>query len=149
MTSAAAYDLAGHVTKVRDRNGQTRQFRYDADGRKIAEDWGTNLSSPSYSARWVYDALDRVTTASDDHSTYHYGYDAFGDEVAEDNVGTPDAPGVALATHYDAAQRRDGQYAIVGTDVDFVNSYVYDNADRLRELVQDQAGDTVHGNGPF
>lgn len=94
---------------------------------------GSNLERTLF---WAYDANNRVTSASDPAAAYEYTYDNLGRRlsVVHDLAGL--SFDVELTSAFDAASNRTDLSAIIdGTD-DFHNDYLYDDLNRLVQILQ-------------
>ena len=139
------WDAIGELTSKTDRNSRVTNYTWDHAGRLKQEDWmsgGSSIRTLTY----VYDAANRLTSASDSDSAYAFSYNA-GDLMTQvDNNSTPNVPRVILTMGYDALRRRTSLSASVAGTADFADAYSYDALNRMTQVTQQgQAGGNTVG----
>jgi RHS repeat-associated protein len=117
-----AYDAAGRVTSVTDRDNRSITYAFDNANRQTAQTWLSSTGATVNRVTYTYDNANNLLTAADNSGTYTMGYDAL------NRVTSQAEPfGVTLTSSYDAADRRTQVQDSLGG----VLNSVYDNADRL------------------
>ena len=127
------YDLDGNVTSLTDRDGQVTHYTYDAENRRLTEQWMSG-GSPIHTETYAYDAAGQLTSAADPAATYSYVYDHLGRQTSASTSGG--LPATALASQFDKAGNRFQLDATIGTVADFENTYSYDQLNRMIEVTQ-------------
>ncbi|MGE3407544.1 MAG: Calx-beta domain-containing protein [Pirellulales bacterium] len=138
------YDKNGNLVQKTDRNERVTEYEYDNLGRLIHEYWMDGMSVV-HTFTYEYDAANRLLAESDEDSAYAYTYDYFDRLSTVDNDGTTGVPQVVLAYAYDEYSRLASVAATVDSDDDFLNTYSYDNLNRLVQITQEgqSGGNTV------
>ena len=143
-TRSYLYDNNGNLTQYTDRKGRVNVYGYDALGRRTSETWYassgdlTNSHAEQDPLVYRYDLVGNLTYTSDpSSSTDQFTYDALNRQTSG-TTSLPDLSDVRLTNGYDANGNRTSLSAKIGTTVDFVNSYVYDNLNQLISLTQTQ-----------
>jgi RHS repeat-associated protein len=127
-----------------DRNGRELHYEYDQLNRLRYERW-FDVSNPVNELEFTYDLGGRLVTAGDDDHTYTYTYDEL-DRLRFHEASIEDGPTTTLDIVYTKRGMRDSAtmtaFDAAGVEVsDYVNSYEFDNLNRLREINQ-ATGDT-------
>ena len=146
------YDAMGNPTKMTDRDGRVTRYVYDADGRQIAELWRNALDTATVrTISYTYDVAGELVSVSDcdansvSISDTDYVYDELGraTSIAATIAGL--TPSVVLTQTYDAAGNRLTLATTLGSTDDLLNTYLYDNLGRLKQVAQSSpaAGDVV------
>jgi RHS repeat-associated protein len=138
------YDLMNNLVRRTDRNDRVTEFTYDAIYRRIEESWLDAGDNVIHTIQFGFDEASQLLRAEDltAGSRYDYTYDDLS-RVTQSQV-TNGGPAVTLSHVYDANSRRTDQFATVGGNADFHNSYFYDALNRLSRLDQvAQAGGTA------
>jgi RHS repeat-associated protein len=136
------YDNASNLVKKTDRLGRVTEYVYDDLHRRTSELWkngGSTVRTFAYS----YDALGQLLNADDPDAEYDYTYDPLGrvTESIADFTGL--AQTATLTNVFDAGGNRTTLAAKLGTTKDFLNTYTYDDLNRLTRVKQE---DQVGGN---
>ncbi len=131
-----AYDAAGRLVQMTDRDGRVTTYDYDALGRLLAENWLDGSEQVVYTISYTYDAVGDLLTASDDAATYEYDYDALGRLTGETQTIAGLTPVVEFAYQYDAAGNRLQSVAMLDSVADAVTNYAYDALNRLARIEQ-------------
>jgi RHS repeat-associated protein len=130
-----SYDAGGNVVEKVDRNGRVSVYEYDGLARMIAERWMVGLSVDR-TLEFEYDAGGNLLSASDPAAEYGYNYDRAGrvEDETQDIAGLN--PEIAYAMLYNAAGYAESLSAMIGANDDFENTYGYDAAGHLTQILQ-------------
>ena len=95
------YDEQGNVVQYTDRVGNVSRFRYDGNNLMIEEAW-YEASAPLRVITYEYDAAENLIRVSDPDSVQSFTYDALG-RITTATDERPTLPTVTLTYEYDAA----------------------------------------------
>jgi YD repeat-containing protein len=93
-----------------------------------------------------YDAASQLTAAEDPDSEYAYTYDNLGRMLTTSNSGTSGVPTVVLTSAYNANSSRTSVSATRGGTADFLNTFTYDNLNRMTRVDQTGNGGATVAN---
>jgi YD repeat-containing protein len=136
------YDGVGNTKEVIDRDGRATTFDYDHLDRLTSEKWfagstttsGTQTDTLTYS----YDPDSRLTSIDDSSTSgppdIQYQYDDLGNETLCTQNG--DGLDAALTQSYDPNGNRTQVKAAIGSSLDFVNQYAYNEFDEMTGVWQ-------------
>jgi RHS repeat-associated protein len=126
------YDALGHQTQIIAANGAITAFTYDPDG-NLTSMTDANGGTTTYS----YDSMDRLIAHTDPlGATAHYDYDTSGNLTQ-----FTDRKGNVTVYQYDLLDRKIfAGFGQNGSQYDSTVTYMYDQADRLTQIV-----DSVYG----
>jgi RHS repeat-associated protein len=124
-----AYDAANERTGMTDRDGRQRTSSFDNAGRQTTEKWINGQGATIYTATFVYDNANRMTSETDGYSNYSLTYDAIGEVTVVDNANTPSAPHLVLTYTYDAWRMRTNTTDNFGGSI----TYTYDDNNKLTQ----------------
>jgi len=118
-------------------------YAYDALSRRMSGTWYDDLTDAEaqQNARktyaTTYDAAGRLSTVGDGDYDFAYTWSIFGNltSTTQELYGLTDD--VLLTYAYDVLGRKTSVAAKVGETDDYVNSYAYDNPDKISRITQD------------
>jgi YD repeat-containing protein len=93
-TLTPVYD-AGKITEIRDSDGRTAQYRYDA------QEYLTDVEADGHRVHYDYDEAHRITSVVEDGHTVQIHYDA---EGRADRVGFPNGSAYSIRYSGDAVE---------------------------------------------
>jgi len=140
------YDGFGRLIYKQDRLDRVTTFEYDALHRLTAEKWYTDdahlastPASPLHTIGYAFDSASQLAQVTDAFATYDYDYDDLGRQTQTVQAIAGLTPTVTFDRQFDARGRLTETAATIGSTADYVNSYSYDNLDRLAQLTQSSA----------
>lgn len=140
-TRSFNYDANSNLTSTTDRNGRVRSFNYDKLNRQTKEQWLNAAGTAAIrTATYIYDALSRLTAASDPDSKYAYTYNEASHLISVDNTGTPGVPGVRLNHTYDPVGNRLSVKDTIAGQLKGTQSFIYDALNRMSQITQSGNG---------
>ena len=80
-TRTYQYDRVGNTILIEDRNDLVQTFTYDSLNRQTQEIWLDSSGDEIHTIEYTYDQGSRLTSVSDNYSSYTYGYDEADHEV--------------------------------------------------------------------
>jgi len=126
------YDERGLTTLIIDRNSRVRNFTYDNLGRMTTEVWRETVGGLAIKTiDYTYDQRGRVSSVSDNVSSYSYTYDNQDRVIQVSNIGTPVVPTTIQDLDYDAEGRLTKVSVTIDNIADHITEYFYDDMDRL------------------
>ena len=141
------YDSAGDLVRYTDRNGRVRVFQYDDQHRLTVDTWYTNTTdadasqNPQNTIHYAYDSSGRVTSESDDSSSYAYTYGDQGRQTSATQTNA-NGPTVVFTYRYQGDSTKPCSLTVtVDGQLDYQNQYSYDSQGRLTRLVQSSQPD--------
>lgn len=135
-TETIRYDGAGNVTARTDGAGCENAYAYDGAGRLVKiTGHGGNKGESDREASFMYDAMGRLTEASDLTGTTAIERDLLGRITS-----VTDGRGKTVKSSYDAAGRRTGLIYPGGEEV----GYRYDGAGRILSVTSGEKSFTYH-----
>jgi YD repeat-containing protein len=138
------YDAVGNLVEKTDRLGRVTEYVYDNLYRRTSEVWKDGMSTVR-TLSFTYDLAGQLLSASDPAADYDYVYDGLGrvTEIETDIDGL--TPLISYAQAYNAVGNRTSLAVELGANDDFLNSYTYDNLQRLTSVTQEtqSGGNTV------
>lgn len=121
------YDSNGLLTQVTDANGNNTWFDYDELWRltEVTDGRGSGAGDASHTTTSVYDAADRIISASGPITSQSYEYDQIGNRTKATN-----GRGYETLYEYDNNKNLTRTERVVPSDANQVIQYGYDGLDR-------------------